>query len=47
MHLGGTEGSLTFPALAEHCVAFAGMQERETLQSMAPSRVGQRGCLLR
>jgi hypothetical protein len=47
MRFGGAKGSLTVPAHAEHCVALAGMQERETLQSMAPSRVGQRGCLLR
>ena len=47
MRLGGTKGSLTFPAVAEHCVALADMQERKTLQGMAPSRGGQRGCFLR
>ena len=47
MRFGGTKGSLTVPAHAEHRVALAGMQERETLQSMAPSRSGQHGCLLR
>jgi hypothetical protein len=47
VRFGGTKGGLTVPAHAEQCVALAGVQERETLQSMAPSRVGQRGCFLR
>ena len=47
MRLGGTKRSLTFPAVAEHGVALADVQERKTLQGMAPSRVGQRGCFLR
>ena len=47
MRLGGTEGILTFPAVIEHRVAFADMEERQTLQGMASSRVGQRRCLLR
>jgi hypothetical protein len=44
---GGAKGGLTLPTPAEHRMALAGMQERETLQSMAASRVGQRGCLVR
>ena len=47
LRFGGAKGSLTVPAHAEHGVALADMQERETLQSMAPSRSGQRGCFLR
>jgi hypothetical protein len=47
VRFGGTKGSLTLSAVTEHGVALADMQERETLQGMAPSRVGQRGCLLR
>jgi len=47
MRFGGTKGSLTLSAVAENGVAFAGMQKRETLQSMAASRGGQRGCLVR
>jgi len=47
MRLSGTKGSLTFPAVTEHGVALADMQEGETLQGMAPSRSGQRGCFLR
>src|SRR5512133_328826 len=40
LRLSGTKGSLTLLAVTEHCVALANMQERETLQGMAPSRVG-------
>jgi hypothetical protein len=47
MRFGGTKGSLTFPAVTEHRVALADMQERQTLQSVTPSRSGQHGCLLR
>ena len=47
MRFGGTKGSLTVPAVTEHGVALAGMQECETLQGMAPSCSGQRGCFLR
>jgi hypothetical protein len=46
MGLGGAKGDLTLPALSEYRVALADMQECETLQSMAPSRRGQRGCFL-
>jgi ABC-2 type transport system ATP-binding protein len=45
MRFGGTKGSLTLPSVTEHCVALAGMQERKTLQGMAPSRRGQRAQL--
>jgi hypothetical protein len=47
MRFGRPKGSLTVPAHAEQCVALAGVQEREALQGMAPSRAGQRDCLLR
>jgi hypothetical protein len=35
MRLGGTKGSLTLPAVTEHRVALADMQERKPLQGMA------------
>jgi hypothetical protein len=38
--LGCTKHGLTFPTVTEHRVALADMQERKTLQGMAPSRVG-------
>jgi hypothetical protein len=41
MGLGGAKGGLIFHPVAEHRVALADMQERETLQSVAPSRRGQ------
>jgi hypothetical protein len=47
LRLSGTKGGLTLLAVAEHGVAFANMQERETLQGMAAGRGGQRGCFLR
>src|ERR687898_3615880 len=47
MRLSGTKGSLTFPAVTQHRVALADMQEGETLQGMAPSRSGQRDRFLR
>jgi hypothetical protein len=47
MRFGGTKGGLTVPAVIEHRVALADMQERETLQGMASTRLGQGGCLLR
>jgi hypothetical protein len=47
MRLGGAKGSLTLSAVVEHRMALAGMQKRKTLQSMAVSHFGQRGCLVR
>ena len=40
MRLGGTKHGLTFPTITQHCVALADMQERKTLQGMAPNRSG-------
>ena len=46
MRFGGIEGGLTCPAVTEHRVAFADVQERKSLQAMAASGVGQRGRFL-
>jgi hypothetical protein len=46
LRFGGPEGDLTLPAVTEHGVALADVQQRKPLQGMAPSRRGQRGCFL-